>query len=218
MAESMGERLQQYMQESGISQAELARRSGVKQQTISYLITTRSGASSYAIKLATALGVNPAWLQDGIGSPLDPMVAVGSGHAATTSRAHWVPKLKTSGVAAFMSGEGDGNSSRIVTAWDVTPGSFGMEVAGRSMAPEFADGDEVIIDVGIKPEPGDLVVAIGTGGDAVLRRYRPRSAAQPLVEFDLVAANADFPAIKCPAQDYKLAGVVVEHRRRLRSG
>lgn len=215
MTASMGKRLEEYMADKRISQAELARRSGVKQQTISYLITTGANASSYAIRLATALGVNPAWLQDGIGSPLDPMVSVGSGHGATTTRAHWVPKVSMQYVSKFMEGEVV-EGPRVVTAWDVTPGSFAMDVAGRSMGPDFRDGDEVIVDVGVKPEPGDLVVAVGEGAEAVLRKFRPVSSADPLVHFELVALNADFPAIQCPDQKYRIAGVVVEHRRKLR--
>lgn len=50
------------MDELSLSQAELARRVGVKQQTIGQLLTGRSGGSRYLHLIARELGVTPAWL------------------------------------------------------------------------------------------------------------------------------------------------------------
>lgn len=67
---TFGERVRLLLQERGISQAELARRVGTKQQTISYLVKGNGAAqtSRYSAKIADILGVNPLWLQTGEGS------------------------------------------------------------------------------------------------------------------------------------------------------
>ncbi len=208
--ESMGERLEQYLTQKGVSQSDLARRAGIKQQTVNYLIKSKSQGSSYAVRIASALGINPAWLQEGVGSPLDPMIAIGSGDGLSSTRAHWVPKVQAAEVKVFLE-SGDSAGPRVVTAFDVSPGSFAMDVVGRSMSPDLKDGDEVVIDVQLKPEPGDFVIAL-EGDVLLLRRYRELAANV----FELVPSNADFPVVRSSEADIRLVGVVVEHRRRLR--
>jgi transcriptional regulator with XRE-family HTH domain len=66
---TLGSRIKQVLSEREMSQAELARLVGVKQQTISYICSHEGGAgtSRYAMKIADVLGVNPLWLQSGKG-------------------------------------------------------------------------------------------------------------------------------------------------------
>lgn len=213
---TLGSRLGEYLDRVKMSQAELGRRAGVKQQTISYLISSGAESSAYAVRIASALGVNPAWLQDGVGSPLDPMVSVGSGDGEVT-RAHWVPRVGMHEITAFLE-SGQSSGHRVVTSVTVGPQAFAVLVAGRSMAPDFSDGDELIVDPSAGHEPGDIVIA-DVDGAMVLRKYRPLpNRGEPHESFELVAVNPDFPAISSLHQACRLVGVVVEHRRQLRRG
>jgi SOS-response transcriptional repressor LexA len=183
----------------------------VKQQTVQYLISSRATSSAYAVRLASALGVNPAWLQDGIGSPFQPTVAVSA--RGSTTRARWVPKASSlSEVDAVLAGSFNGQS--VVTSAETSDRSFAADVLGRSMAPDFAEGDEVIADPDIDPEPGDIVIA-AVGDAMVIRRWRPRSV-EGVSYFELVAANPDFPVISSLHDQCRVLATVVEHRRRLR--
>lgn len=207
--DSLGARLEKHLDETGISQAELARLSGVKQQTISYIIRSGARSSAYATRLAMALGVNPYWLQDGTGHPFDPAVEVGS-EGSHKVRAHWVPKRKMSELNTGFKGE-PATGEVAVTSVEVSANAFAVDVVGRAMDPLLQEGDELIVDPNLMPEPGDYVLAV-VDGVAVLRKWRPvgRGGA-----FELVAANPDFPLLQC-GNDEPVLAVVVEHRRKMR--
>ncbi|RLV58100.1 XRE family transcriptional regulator [Parashewanella curva] len=68
MESNLGERLEQALFELDVSQAQLAKRSGISQQSISYIIRNKISDSKLAPKLASALGVSPTWLILGIGN------------------------------------------------------------------------------------------------------------------------------------------------------
>ena len=92
---TLGSRIKSVLSERQMSQAELARLVGVKQQTISYLCTHEGGAGSsrYSARIAEVLGVNPNWLQSGRGGKLDPLVRIElEGVELSVAR---VPMLKT---------------------------------------------------------------------------------------------------------------------------
>ncbi len=63
--ETLGDRLVQVLDEQHVSQAELARRVGVKQQTIQKLCTNRSARSAYVAEIARALNISAYWLATG---------------------------------------------------------------------------------------------------------------------------------------------------------
>lgn len=58
-----GERLRSRMSELGISQAALARRVGVSQQTIGRLVSGDATGSKYLHRIARELSTTPAWLE-----------------------------------------------------------------------------------------------------------------------------------------------------------
>ena len=59
-------------------------------------------------------------------------------------------------------------------------------VRGTSMAPEFRDGDKIIVDPDLTPQPGDYVVAKLDGEEeATFKKLRPRgtdAAGQPVID------------------------------------
>lgn len=100
---------------------------------------------------------------------------------------------------------------------------YALSVAGRSMEPDFAAGDIVIVDPSLLPSPGDIVVArrCDTASDTFetsLKKYRPRGYDESgRVIFDLSPINEDFPTLHSSRDKLDIIGVVVEHRRHLRN-
>jgi transcriptional regulator with XRE-family HTH domain len=65
--DTMASRLKTARTEAGLTQGELARRSGVQQQSISLIERGESQNTRYVVALARACGVEPTWLQTGRG-------------------------------------------------------------------------------------------------------------------------------------------------------
>lgn len=64
---TFAERLKMAIEKMGISQAEAARRSGISQQSINYIISNNLKQSKLAVKIASSLDINPDWLIYGEG-------------------------------------------------------------------------------------------------------------------------------------------------------
>ena len=209
MAE-LGNRIRQALQTKGISQAELARRIGVKQQTISYLCAMDSPATTtrYATKIAQVLGVNPAWLQTGEGDPDNPVVHVVVEGVEVLFRR--VPLFKVvDSLLRYLKGKpAKAASVGIITNLTVSDRVFAVEVTDSSMAPIFESGDRVVFDPEIKPEPGDYVLAL-VSEMPVLRKFRMKTGGV----YELAPMNADWPTLTSSEESITILGVMVEHRR-----
>ncbi|MEO0438583.1 MAG: helix-turn-helix transcriptional regulator [Pseudomonadota bacterium] len=64
---ALGKRVEERLEELGISQEQLAEKTGVTQSAISALIKRDSKSSRSLFKLASALRCDPAWLETGKG-------------------------------------------------------------------------------------------------------------------------------------------------------
>lgn len=99
---------------------------------------------------------------------------------------------------------------------------FALLIEGRSMEPEFREGDIIIIDPTVSPAPGDFVVAarmdpVADGYETTFKKYRPRGYdATGRVIFELAPLNADFPTYRSDVDRLTIVGVLVEHRRKYR--
>jgi SOS-response transcriptional repressor LexA len=209
---NLGSRIKRMLKEKGMSQAELARLVGTKQQTISYIVSAEHPAetSRYSTKIAEVLGVNPAWLTTGQGSPHDPTVPVTV--EGVIVRATLAPLLREADVPAYLQRENYENRGSVMTDRATLGKSFAIEIEGDSMAPRFKSGDVVVIDTSLKVEPGDYVCALLKAGPIAFRRYRSRHPS-----FELVPENADWDIIL--AGDVRqIVGVMCEHRSYRRQG
>lgn len=202
----LGTRVKQMLKEKGMTQAQLARLVGTKQQTISYICNEEHPAttSRYSSKIAEILGVNPTWLATGQGHPYDQTVPI---HVEGVSvRATQIPLLTASEVPAFLSGSHEQRGGAVVTDRVHSPGAFALAIEGESMTPRFKEGDTVVIDPMILAEPGDFVAALLNCGAMAFRRYRARHPG-----FELIPENSDWDSIL--SEDVKkIIGVMVEHR------
>lgn len=205
----LGSRIRQVLSEKGMSQSQLARMVGVKQQTISYICALDGAASSsrYSSAIASALGVNPVWLQSGQGGKFNPTVRIELEGVELAVRR--VPLLRIESVPAFMAaGPETKEMAQAGLMTDAPAGkhSFAVEIEGDSMQPLFKSGDRVVIDPEVRAEPGDFVLAQIPDG-VTFRKYRARAGAG----FELAPLNDDWPII--PSDDLvQVVGVMIEHR------
>lgn len=92
--------------------------------------------------------------------------------------------------------------------------AFALEIKGDSMAPEFKEGDRVIIDPSISPQPGDYVVAKNSEQEATFKKYRPRGFNEKGDQiFELVPLNDDYPSMRSDITPISIVGTMIEHRK-----
>lgn len=209
--ETLGSRIRQVLQERGMTQSELARLVGVKQQTVSYICADKGAESSrYATRIAQVLGVNPSWLQHGGHGKHDPIVRIEmSGVELALAR---VPVISEQDVLQFAeTGKLPENVGRtLMTDARTGPRCFAIELEGDSMAPQFVNGDKIVIDPDIHPEPGDFVCAT-INGAITFRKYRERGRSNGDHLFELVPMNQDWPTVRSE-DGAQVVGVMTEHR------
>jgi SOS-response transcriptional repressor LexA len=205
MAE-LGARIRQVLSEKGLTQSQLSRLVGVKQQTISYICSAESPAtaSRYAPKIAQVLGVNPQWLQSGEGGKYDPTVRIElEGVELSVQR---VPLLQPPHIQLFLDGGNADTRHSLMTDAKAGRRAFAVEIEGDSMRPLFRPGDRIVIDPDLHPEPGDFVLA-HSQGVITFRKYRARADDG----FELAPMNDDWPVVRSGGE-VKVLGVMVEHR------
>ncbi|RVD64721.1 helix-turn-helix domain-containing protein [Mesorhizobium sp. M7A.F.Ca.ET.027.03.2.1] len=100
--------------------------------------------------------------------------------------------------------------------WEPAGYAFSLEIDGDSMLPEFQSGDVIIVDTGLRPLPGDCVVAaLDSEEEATFKKYRPRGADEqghPVIE--LYPLNPDYPTLTISAKNPgRIVGTMNEHRR-----
>lgn len=88
--------------------------------------------------------------------------------------------------------------------------AFALRMQDDSMTPELKVGDILIVDPDQPIRPGGLVVAHLQDSDEVtIRRYKQLSAASPLQEYQLIAANENWASIRVgQGCGHKVVGVV----------
>jgi SOS-response transcriptional repressor LexA len=101
---------------------------------------------------------------------------------------------------------------------DIGPRAFALRIEGASMEPDFHDGDIIIVDPDLAPQPGRFVVArVDEDNAATFKRYREKGRdgrGRPIIE--LVPLNPDWPVMSIStAKGGRIVGVAVEHHRTL---
>ncbi len=93
---------------------------------------------------------------------------------------------------------------------------FGLLVTGDSMAPEYLDGDIVIIRAQPTADTGDDVVAYIGGADATLKRIVVTTTGVQLRPLNPAYETRRFTNAQIESLPLVIAGIVVEQRRRRR--
>ena len=192
---------------TGLSQRQLAKRLRVSGQAVSKWVSGKSEPSrKNARELAELAGVSLEWLLNGRdGNGGDAIVR--SNVAVYSGRGRAVPEVGDT-VQGVLPVSKRKAGAFVHARYPCSSDSQALAVSGDSMAPRFLDGDVVVIDPKVAPEPGDFVfVAIGKTN--LFRRYRPK-----LEDgfFDLVPLNPDWPTVSVAPKDRAvIKGVMMEH-------
>ncbi|WP_150614996.1 LexA family protein [Pandoraea terrigena] len=216
---TLGQRLREARKDAKLSQAELAKRVGIKQPTLSDLENDVTKGSTAIATIAAALGVSALWLAEGRGprrgnEPVQNVTAASIGHRRIPLISSVQAGQMTETVVPFPPG---GAYEYLLTDLELSEHAFGLEVEGRSMEPKFYEGDRLIVDPALSPRPGDFVIAKNGHEEATFKKYRPRginAAGQDV--FELVPLNPDYATINSENEPVRIIGVVVEHRQVLR--
>jgi SOS-response transcriptional repressor LexA len=93
------------------------------------------------------------------------------------------------------------------------PHTFALRIIGNSMEPEFREGDVVVIDPDVRPDPGNFVAARNDEEAATFKKYRPRGIIDGVEVFELVPLNPDYAVMRSDQQPIQIIGTMVEHTR-----
>jgi len=218
---TLGARLRARREAVGLTQEKLARQCGVSRAAVAQWEAgvTRPGLDNL-MRAAKALGVWLSWLTAGDQSlPDGPSpFAPPSGPSLPYRRRLPVIDYVRAGLwdAVADPYAPGGGMDDIATDLDLSPKAFALVVRGESMDPEFRDGDKIIIDPDVAPQPGDFVVAkLDREDEATFKKYRPRGFDKdgaPIIE--LLPINPDWPTLMLDADHPgRIVGTLIEHRR-----
>lgn len=219
---SLGKRIAQRMKELDIGQAELARRVGVSQPTISAIYNGETRRPKDLRRIAIELDTSEAWL---LGETDDQS----EGALASSDKEALAEKLGLTLVPEMDIGFSMGGGSFLevfeqkgVRAFDtqwlrtVSEGALGkLFVAygdGDSMEPTLRDGDVVLIDGGQRViNRPDRIWAVTYGDLGMIKRVRR----VPGGSYELMSDNPNVRAIPCSDGEMHVVGRVIWIGRRV---
>ena len=192
-----------------ITQAELARRMEVSPtQVQQWKRGDRTPESDSCRRIEIAAKLPPGWM-DQDHTPTEPRASSALDNNATPNDAprYQVPVISWVRAGAFAAML-DVRSMEDVSQWvpmDTKPGprSFALQVKGKSMEDEFAEGDWIVIDPDAHWQSGDYVI-IGNGGEEATFKQIVREG----TDWFLVPVNRQFSAQKLSA-DCRVIGKMV---------
>jgi len=175
---TLGDRIKEARLSLGMSQAQLARKIGVSQGAIGHLEQGRTQASSLLLRLASALGVSPVWLESGdvpfsqadddalaakvrLGSPRPfggtfPNVAPGPDLYSPIPLISWV---QAGDWCAVIDNFSPGDAEEwLPCPRHHSPSAFALRVRGVSMEPKYQDGDIIFVDPEVQANHGRNIV------------------------------------------------------------
>jgi transcriptional regulator with XRE-family HTH domain len=165
MDNELGSRVARRRKELGMSQAELGRRVGVKQQTIASLETGGVRRGTRLHEIATALHVNIEWLRGESGAAAMPPRRDGAEHppSSLTLVANG-PDFPILGVVpradGFVLGSIDAPEDKLArpAALAGAARAFAFYIPDAAMTPRYWQGDMVVVHPSRPPRAGDIVL------------------------------------------------------------
>lgn len=210
MNKTFSERLIEALAQRGMTQAELARAVGLKQQAIQYLCDKDKNAkgSRKAHEIAQALKVNYPWLIYGNGPrdqlDIHPQSDIASNTAPATAPRQ-IPLI--SWVHAGEASEAIDNyppgyaEEWVLAAGPLHANAYALRIVGDSMAPEFWPGQTIVIDPEADWRSGSYVIVKNGDNEVVLRQI-----VREIGGWMLIPANKAYPPV--PLGSYHVIGVV----------
>ena len=184
---TLAERMQFRMNELGITQEQLAEKADISQTTVSNVLSGTTKKPRNLIEIATALGVDPIWLQSGERKTPEKNTAL-STELVTTQRdnehRHRIDYLDVY-LAAGLSGIENSDYPEIISTLFLSDEGMARLVGKRSsqgvsivnvptdsMEPTIRKGDIVFIDTTIHCYIGDGIYAFSINGELYIKRIQ----------------------------------------------
>ncbi|WP_447896019.1 helix-turn-helix domain-containing protein [Vreelandella sp. GE22] len=224
------DRLKLARKHAGFSQMKAAGEAGIDQATISNLERGRHHSSTHLLRIADALGVNYRWLSEGKGEMLpdadtrvrDTMAGYHSNVTpAPQPRAYYqypvISEVQAGWFAECVVPYPEGMEDNFEsTDYEAKGPAFWLEVSGDSMTapagvrPSVPEGTMVLVDTGIEPTPGKLVVAqLDESNEATFKKLIVDGGQRYLK-----ALNPSYPLIPING-NCRILGVAVEAKTKL---
>lgn len=223
---TLAERLKYAMEKlptKKIKGVDLARAVGVKPPSVSDWLSGKSKTmeGENLLKASKFLGVNANWLATGSGTATDINNKNNEEFSNILLRDFNLNKIPLINfIQASKWKEFTDTQAKLITySFTDYLGSkpeaiFSILVQGNNMEPEFKEGDLLIVDTLLSPEPGDFVIAQYNLNKVILSKYRVLSQDKfGKNKFDLVSINKDYPTLSSETQDIRIIGTVVRHIR-----
>lgn len=151
---SFAERLAEAREGAGLSQSELARRLGVKPQSVQQWEQSGTTPRAHRIKdLALVLGVTREWLLVG-GSSAESVRQLAH-NMREVPLVNYIEAGQWAEIAPDIPG-----GKRVSCPIPCSDTTFALEVVGESMCPAYMPGDVIFVDPEVVAQSGDDVVAV----------------------------------------------------------
>jgi SOS-response transcriptional repressor LexA len=212
MKENMGQRIERLLgDKNGGNQSELARFVGVSPQAVQQWIAGETSPRGKNLeRAADFLNVSPAELRFGQ-QPTKNIAPAAVGTRQIPLISCVQAGMWTEIADSYEPGDA---ADWLLTDLELSDNAFALEIKGESMLPDFREGDRVIIDPAVVPNPGDFVVAKNGEHEATFKKYRPRGMNERGEQvIELVPLNPDFPSLRSDTSPFAIIGTMVEHRR-----
>lgn len=183
---TLAERMQNRMNDLGITQEQLAEKADISQTTVSNVLSGITKKPRNLIEIATALEVDPAWLQSGIGEApenLTALPALVSANPDSTHR-HRIDYYDVRAAAGLIGFENSDYPEIISTLFLTDEGmaqlvgkktAAGISIVNvptDSMEPTIRKGDIVFLDTNINAYHGDGIYAFMIDGALFIKRVQ----------------------------------------------
>lgn len=181
---TLAERLTSIMSEKGLSQAELARMTGLKQPSVFKIVSGQTLNPKNIVEIATALGVDVNWLKTGEGEPIAQGSLISS-LVSTDSDEHHRFRVDYLDVQAAAGHSGIENADYPEVIQSIYFSKEGLlEIVGKStndgislinvptdsMVPTINKGDIVFVDTKVNYYTGEGVYFFLLNGGAYIKR------------------------------------------------
>ncbi|MEG3638058.1 LexA family protein [Magnetococcus sp. PR-3] len=199
---TLGDRLCQALDQAGMSQSELARRVGIRPQTVQHVCAGHTKRSGYTAEFAQVLGVRPEWLAIGKG-PLRELMP-----GDPNRMVRQLPVLNWSDVMSWVQTSLVEMDAELQESVEVTKAfgenAYALRVHGDSMEPKVPEGSTILVDPSCVAENNYLVVVHLEGEpEATFKQLVLEGGARYLKPL-----NPRYPIVDLSHHRYTLLGVV----------
>jgi transcriptional regulator with XRE-family HTH domain len=204
LMKTLGDRIRVAREELGITQSELARRVGVRPQTVNQWESGAKSPSRESItEIVSATGKSATWLLYGT-------LEVEHNGNPQSQFGRRVPRLTI--MEAVQHNALSSIRETAFTNYPCGPRAFAFDLPNDSCSPEFQKGSLWIVDPDKSPSPGDYALALHAGGKPVFGEYREEATAAGTVTI-VVPCNPRWPASRSDQGGLEILAVMTESSR-----